>query len=117
MRFFVVCAFFDLPRPMSHRSRPSPTRSPSGCCCRRDILVMAPSSKPKRVFLSHSSQDEQFVLRLETWLRRLDVDVWSSESSITPGGDWYDLIGQNLRLCGCFMIVLSRSSIVSVCVK
>lgn len=50
-------------------------------------------------------------------LRRHNVQLWDSRSSILPGQDWYDEIGRALRRCDWFVILCSPNSINSAWVK
>jgi TIR domain len=72
---------------------------------------------PNEVFLSHSSQDNAFVTDLATALRRHGVPVWYSRTNIRGAQQWHDQIGQALRRCDWFLVVLSSHSVRSKWVK
>jgi hypothetical protein len=72
---------------------------------------------PQEVFLSHSSQDRDFVTRLAEELRRHGVPVWHSQTSILGAQQWHDEIGAALRTCDWFLLVLSPHSVESMWVK
>ena len=71
------------------------------------------SAKPHhpRAFVSHSSQDHDFVINLATDLRANGVDAWYDEWEIKPGDSIRAKIDEGLADCEFFIIVLSRSSI------
>ena len=72
---------------------------------------------PKEVFLSHSSLDEEFVIRLAEVLRRHGIPVWYSKTNILGAQQWHDEIGVALKRCDWFLIVLSPNSAESMWVK
>jgi hypothetical protein len=79
---------------------------------------MARSSVSKReVFLSHSSQDREFVMRLAHMLKRHEVRYWYSAKHIEGARQWHDEIGRALVRCDWFLVVLTPSSIRSEWVK
>ena len=68
---------------------------------------MARSSVSKReVFLSHSSQDREFVMRLAHVLKRHEVRYWYSAEHIEGARQWHDEIGRALVHCDWFLVVL-----------
>ena len=72
---------------------------------------------PNEVFLSHSSQDHDFVTQLVETLRRHGVPVWYSQTNILGAQQWHDEIGQALRRCDWFLLVLSTGAVESMWVK
>lgn len=72
---------------------------------------------PKEVFLSHSSQDAAVTRRIAETLRNHAVPVWYSETNIVAAQQWHDEIGNALRRCDWFVLLLSESSIASQWVK
>ena len=72
---------------------------------------------PDEVFLSHSSKNQRFVQRLAAVLRRHGVPVWFSETSIQGARQWHDEIGEALRRCDWFLLVLSPDAVGSTWVK
>lgn len=72
---------------------------------------------PTEVFLSHSSTDRGFASRLAEMLRRHGVPVWYSETNIVGAQQWHDEIGEALRRCDWFVVVLTESSVNSMWVK
>lgn len=62
---------------------------------------------PTEVFLSHSSTVRDFASRLAEMLRRHGVPVWYSETNIVGARQWNDEIGEALRRCDWFVVVLS----------
>jgi hypothetical protein len=72
---------------------------------------------PQEVFLSHSSQDSEFVARLAETLRQHGVPVWYSGTDILGAQQWHDEIGEALERCDWFIVVLSPHSIESMWVR
>lgn len=72
---------------------------------------------PQEAFLSHSSQDQKFVVALAEELRRHGVPVWYSQTNILGAQQWHDEIGAALRRCDWFLLVLSPHSVESMWVK
>jgi hypothetical protein len=75
------------------------------------------ASKPKELFLSHSSKDRRFVGRLETVFQRHRIPYWYGPSHIKAATQWHDEIGKALTRCDWFMVVLSPNSVHSKWVK
>ena len=77
-----------------------------------------PSPAPKReVFVSHSSQDRRFVLRLVRALKRHKIKYWYSATHIAGAKQWHDEIGRALGRCEWFLVVLTPQSVRSAWVK
>jgi len=74
-------------------------------------------SLPQEVFLSHSSRNRSFVIKLAKTLRRHHVPFWYSETNLVGAQQWHDEIGQALQRCDWFLVVLSPSSVKSEWVK
>lgn len=72
---------------------------------------------PHEVFLSHSSQDLEFVDLLADKIRRHGVPVWFSKANIMGAQPWHDEIGTALQRCDWFAVVLSPQSVESMWVK
>ena len=72
---------------------------------------------PNEVFLSHSSEDRQFVGRLADVVRPHGIPVWYSRTNILGAQMWHDEIGAALRRCDWFVLVLSPRSVASLWVK
>jgi len=72
---------------------------------------------PQELFLSHSALDRDFVERLANALRRHGVPVLYSERNLIGAQQWHDEIGDALRRCDWFAVVLSPSSVNSMWVK
>lgn len=79
-------------------------------------LIMA-AVLPTEVFLSHSNLDRQFATELATVLRRHGVPVWFSVTNILGAQQWQDEIGDALRRCDWFAVILSPQSAESMWVK
>ncbi len=72
---------------------------------------------PNEVFLSHSSQDQEFVSKLVDELRRHGIPVWYSKTNILGAQQWHDEIGSALRRCDWFLVALSSRAVESMWVK
>ncbi|NJL44793.1 MAG: TIR domain-containing protein, partial [Leptolyngbyaceae cyanobacterium SM2_3_12] len=72
---------------------------------------------PQEVFLSHASQDQEFVSGLADMIRHHGIPVWYSKTNILGAQQWHDEIGIALRRCDWFVIVLSPRSVESMWVK
>lgn len=72
---------------------------------------------PQEVFLSHSSHDVDFVVRLAETLRQHGVPVWYSGTDILGAQQWHDEIGDALERCDWFIVVLSPASTESMWVR
>lgn len=68
-------------------------------------------------FLSHSSQDQEFVSKLVEVLRHHGIPVWYSKTNILGAQQWHDEIGNALKRCDWFLVVLSPNSVDSMWVK
>jgi hypothetical protein len=72
---------------------------------------------PTEIFLSHSSADRAFASDVAEMLRRHGLPVWYSDTNITGAQQWHDEIGEALRRCDWFVLVLSPASVGSMWVK
>lgn len=72
---------------------------------------------PQEIFLSHSSEDRQFADQIARELRRHGIPVWYSPHNILGAQQWHDEIGDALRRCDWFIILLSAYSVRSFWVK
>ncbi|HEV2196347.1 MAG TPA: toll/interleukin-1 receptor domain-containing protein [Candidatus Acidoferrum sp.] len=78
------------------------------------------SKTPKQkqeLFLSHSSKDRDFVVRLARVLKQHGVRYWYSAAHISGAKQWHDEIGRALGRCDWFLVVLTPSSVRSQWVK
>lgn len=75
------------------------------------------ASKPRELFLSHSSKDRHFVSRLEEVFRKHGIRYWYSKRHIVAATTWHDEIGKALGRCDWFVVVLSPSALRSVWVE
>jgi TIR domain len=71
----------------------------------------------REVFLSHSSKDRDFVVRLARVLRRHKVGYWYSATHIAGAKQWHDEFGRALARCTWFLVVLTPDSVRSQWVK
>jgi hypothetical protein len=78
---------------------------------------MGKPSRPREAFLSHSSKDRAFVVRLNEVLHRHGIRTWYSETNLVGAQQWHDEIGLALKRCDWFLLVLSPNAVASVWVK
>ena len=72
---------------------------------------------PVEVFLSHASQDDEFVGHLANVLRSHGIPFWYSKVNILGAQQWHDEIGDALKRCDWFVVILSPRSVESMWVK
>lgn len=72
---------------------------------------------PREVFLSHSALDRQFADQVAESVRRHGVPVWYSQTNILGAQQWHDEIGNALRRCDWFAVILSPNSVGSKWVR
>lgn len=72
---------------------------------------------PKEIFLSHSSLDRNKTVKIAETLRNHNIPIWHSDSNIKGAQQWHDEIGNALRRCDWFLLLLSNQSIASRWVK
>jgi len=71
----------------------------------------------REIFLSHSSRDRAFVVRLARVLKQHNIRYWYSATHIAGGQQWHDEIGEALARCDWFIVVLTPNAVRSVWVK
>lgn len=76
-----------------------------------------PNAAPKEAFLSHSSRDARFLARLAKVLAAHGVAGFLSKQHIRGAQEWHDEIGEALKRCDWFLVVLSPPSTQSRWVK
>ncbi len=72
---------------------------------------------PKEVFLSHSNSDKKFADSLSEILRKHGIPIWYSQTNILGAQQWHDEIGEALKRCDWFIVILSPHSVQSMWVK
>ena len=72
---------------------------------------------PNKVFICHSSQDHEFVIKLAEKLKNDSVDVWIDDWEIQIGDSITEKINEGLEDSSFFIIVFSENSINSQWVK
>ena len=72
---------------------------------------------PSEVFLSHSNLDRSFANAVVAMMRRHGIPVWYSQTNIIGAQQWHDEIGDALKRCDWFVLILSPNSVNSVWVK
>jgi hypothetical protein len=71
-----------------------------------------------RVFLSHSTQDRQFVeSELLPTLHQHGIDTWYAQADIHTTEEWERMIVRGLQLCDWFLVVLSENAAASKWVR
>lgn len=66
-----------------------------------------------KVFLSHSSRDEQMVKNFQSQLRTLGCEVYVAASDPQPGRDLDEKILQAIKTCDMFIALITPNSISS----
>jgi hypothetical protein len=72
---------------------------------------------PNEAFLSHSSSDQIFARHLTDELRRHGVPIWYSKTNILGARQWHDEIGDALKRCDWFIVILSPKAVESMWVN
>ena len=72
---------------------------------------------PREVFLSHATADRKTADFFVSIMRANGVPVWYSHANIVAAQQWHDEIGDALRRCDWFVLLVSRSSVRSRWVK
>jgi hypothetical protein len=72
---------------------------------------------PKEVFLSHSSKNRADAAMLAETLRNHGVPVWYSSTNIRNAQQWIDEIGNALKRCDWFVVLLTKASVSAKWVK
>jgi hypothetical protein len=72
---------------------------------------------PKELFFSHSSRNLLTANRIAETLRNHGIPVWYSPTNIMTAQQWHDEIGNALRRCDWFMVLLSPNSVDSIWVR
>jgi hypothetical protein len=72
---------------------------------------------PREVFVSHSSLDRAISDRVVNVLRNNGIPVWYSRANIMGAQQWHDEIGNALRRCDWFIVLLSPDSVQATWVK
>lgn len=70
----------------------------------------------KKIFISYSRQDTEYVSKLAEGLRKQGFDIWF-DKNIKSGSDWDDTIEEQLKLADAIVLVLSKTSVASDNVK
>lgn len=68
---------------------------------------------PVRVFISHSSKDREFALRLEASLEARDIQAWLDLRNLEGGEDFDKKIEAVILRCTCLLVILSPDAVVS----
>jgi hypothetical protein len=72
---------------------------------------------PTEVFLSHATPDRKVADFFASVLRANGIPVWYSRTNIVGAQQWHDEIGEALRRCDWFLVLVSRASVQSMWVK
>lgn len=64
----------------------------------------------KKVFISYSYQDNDFVTWLQDKLKDLDIEFWYDQAEISLGESIKEKVNEGLNSCNAFILVLSHSS-------
>ena len=75
------------------------------------------SPRPKEIFLSHANGDRAKADSVAKVLRAHGLKVWYSKTHIVGAEQWHDEIGEALRRCDWFVLLLSHASVSSMWVE
>ncbi|MBV8781889.1 MAG: toll/interleukin-1 receptor domain-containing protein [Phycisphaerae bacterium] len=73
--------------------------------------------RPREAFISHASADRRFADRFSLMLGKHGVPFWYSRTNIQGAQQWHDEIGEALRRCDTFIVLLSPVSVKSKWVR
>jgi formylglycine-generating enzyme required for sulfatase activity len=76
-----------------------PTRIPAG--------APKPVRDPRKVFVSHAHEDQEFAHQLADDLQKRGWRAWIAPDSIRPGEPWGQAINRGLEECGIFVLLLT----------
>jgi len=76
-----------------------------------------PPSQELRVFISHSSTDNEFAQRLAKDLRAAGFDIWFDGDQIHVGDTIIDMIAKGVAKCDYMIIILSPEAVESAWVR
>ncbi len=68
---------------------------------------------PRQVFISYSTKDTKFAVRLARDMRAAGLSVWISDDSIAKGELWAAAIDRGLSECGVFVVALTPNAVQS----
>ena len=71
---------------------------------------MSDTQKKGHVFISHSSEDKEFVRSLAAQLKNRDIPVWVDEEELLPGANWQSAIERAIRDASVILVVVSENS-------
>lgn len=74
-------------------------------------------SRPKEIFLSHSSADAALSLEVAETLVQHGLPVWYAPTNIVGSQQWQDEIGRALDRCDWFIVALSPAAVESMWVR
>ncbi len=80
-------------------------------------MLRKSTARPREVFLSHSSRDAAFTRRVARMLADHGIKVFVSERHIRGAQQWHDAIGDALKRCDWFVVILSPRSVASIWVR
>jgi hypothetical protein len=75
------------------------------------------ASRPREVFLSHSSKDHVAAKRLAKFLQARGIRIWFAPAHLLGAQQWHDEIGKALARCDWFVVLLSPDAVKSEWVK
>lgn len=64
------------------------------------------------IFISYAREDRAQAAALAKYLS-IDMGLWTVfwDQDLTPGMDWFDRIGEELKVCGCVVVLWSAASV------
>jgi hypothetical protein len=73
----------------------------------------APAAEAQSYFLSYSRTDQEFALRLATYVRAQGISLWVDQLDIRPSEHWDRAIERAVSKCRGIVVVLSPRSVAS----
>ena len=74
---------------------------------------MSMPTENTRIFISYSSEDADFALRLGKDLKSKGLNIWLDQLELRPGDDWESKVEDALDISEQFLIILSLTSVKS----
>jgi hypothetical protein len=78
---------------------------------------MSPHNLQRKIFFSHSSDDNSIVTRIADFMKELGIPIWYDESDIGWGDSFVDEVNQGLDLSSNLVVFLSNAAVSSPWVK
>jgi hypothetical protein len=81
------------------------------------MKIRLSKKRPKEVFLCHASKDYRVASKIAALIKEHGVNVWYSRTQLRGAQQWHDEIGNALKRCDWFLLLLSEAATRSKWVK